>query len=42
MVILDDAHYLKMGDCFGPDYFGPLTKEQITAFNVLLEVDRHA
>ena len=30
--------YLTMEDCFGPDYFGPLTEEQEAAFHVLCQV----
>lgn len=34
----NDKFYLKMQDCFGPDFFGPLTDEQINAFYILCEV----
>ncbi len=34
----DGQRYLEMSDCFGPDYFGPLTEEQVAAFYVLCEV----
>ena len=34
----DGEKYLVMGDCFGPEYFGPLTKEQEQAFNTLCRV----
>ncbi|HET8688206.1 MAG TPA: hypothetical protein VFM18_16350 [Methanosarcina sp.] len=36
----DGQKYLMMEDCFGPDYFGPLTEEQINAFNVLCKVPK--
>jgi hypothetical protein len=31
----DGNKYLAMQDCGEPDYFGPLTTEQVTAFKVL-------
>jgi hypothetical protein len=41
LVLGDDGQkYLRMGDCFGPDYFGPLTDEQVSAFYVLRGVQR--
>jgi hypothetical protein len=39
-----DLHYingvpvLRMGDCIGNDYFGPLTAEQVEAFHTLCGV----
>lgn len=39
LVLGDDGQrYLEMQDCFGPDYFGPLTDEQVAAFYVLCDV----
>jgi hypothetical protein len=39
LVIGDDGHrYLEMEDCCGPEYFGPLTDEQASAFHTLCEV----
>ena len=32
--------FLETEDCFGPDYFGPLTEKQVEAFNALCEVER--
>lgn len=32
-------YYLEMMDCFGPNYFGPLTAEQVKAFYLLCEVE---
>ena len=34
----DGNHYLEMYDCFGPDYFGPLTDAQKDAFFTLRDV----
>lgn len=31
-------YFLQMDDCFGPDFFGPLTEDQKLAFEVLLDV----
>ena len=31
---------LEMEDCFGSDYFGPLTDEQVEAFEMLCDVER--
>ena len=39
LVLGDDGQkYLEMDDCCGPDYFGPLTEDQLVAFHVLCEV----
>jgi hypothetical protein len=35
----DGKKYLEMQDCFGPDYFGPLTDEQVSAFYLLCRVE---
>lgn len=32
----DGNKYLAMQDCGEPEYFGPLTSEQVTAFEVLI------
>ena len=34
----DGQFYLCMQDCMGDDHFGPLTQEQVNAFNILCEV----
>jgi len=31
--------YLQMDDCLGPEVWGPLTDEQVTAFHTLCKVD---
>lgn len=31
-------HFLEMGDCMGPCYFGPLSEDEIKAFNLLVKV----
>ena len=36
----DHERYLEMEDCFGPDYYGPLTDEQVAAFLLLCELPR--
>jgi len=36
--VTNGQQYLEMQDCFGPEYFGPLTEEQISAFETLCEV----
>lgn len=39
LVLGDDGHrYLEMEDCIGPEYFGPLTDEQVAAFYALCDV----
>ncbi len=35
LIKVGDDYFLEMGDCFGPDYFGPLTQAQVDAFNTL-------
>lgn len=42
MVEIDGELFLKMEDCFGPDYFGPMTPEQVAAFHTLCTVPFHA
>lgn len=32
---------LKMEDCFGPDYFGPLSDDQVDSFFALCEVKEY-
>lgn len=32
---------LEMEDCFGPDYWGPLTEKQVVAFHTLCEVNEY-
>ncbi len=32
-------YYLCMGDCFGDDFTGPLTEEQVKAFHILFETE---
>ena len=34
----DGKLYLRMEDCFDPDYFGPLNDEQVAAFKLLCQV----
>lgn len=34
----DGKKYLVMDDCSGPDYYGPLTEEQVAAFYLLCDV----
>ena len=34
--------FLRMDDCFGPDYFGPLTDDQVAAFITLCDVPEAA
>lgn len=38
----DGQHYLEMYDCSGPAYWGPLSPEQVQAFNVLKEAPIHS
>lgn len=40
LVTTDGGYYLEMGDCQGPDWFGPLTPDQVAAFRVLRDVQR--
>jgi len=41
LILGDDGQkYLEMEDRYGPEYFGPLTNDQIAAFYVLREVRR--
>lgn len=37
LVKSDDGRFLRMGDCYGPDLFGPLSDEQVAAFHTLCE-----
>ncbi len=42
LILVEDENgdkYLEMGDCFGPDYFGPLSDEQVKAFYLLCELE---
>lgn len=38
VVDAEGNHWLRMGDCFGPDFHGPLTPEHIAAFKLLAEL----
>ena len=34
----DGDYYLQMDDCFGPDYYGPLTQDEVIAYHTLCGV----
>ena len=39
MILRNDGKlYLKMGDCLGDKYYGPLNDEQVKAFMVICQV----
>ena len=38
LVEINGEHFLELDDCFGPTLWGPLTGEQLAAFDALLEV----